>query len=258
MWPEGVAFSPDGSRLVVTTNDGPAAHVWDLRAIRRHLVRMGLDWDAPAYADTDAGAGNANAPLSNIVVDLGPFTADVQPLLKQAEQLEATGQIGPAIERLRQAARMSPDFAEVHNNLAWLLAASRGPLRDPDDALRHARRAVELAPDENLNLNTLGVVLYRTGRFAEAVETLDKSLKAGGGRLAAFDLFFLAMAHHRLNHLEQARDCWKQADRWFEARRKNLPPQYLKELTAFRAEAETILTGPTAEWPDDVFAEPRW
>ena len=41
------SFSPDGSRLVVTTNDGPAVHVWDLRAIRRHLAKMGLDWDAP-------------------------------------------------------------------------------------------------------------------------------------------------------------------------------------------------------------------
>ena len=38
-------FSPDGSRLVVTTNDGPAVHVWDLRAIRKHLAGMGLDWD---------------------------------------------------------------------------------------------------------------------------------------------------------------------------------------------------------------------
>ena len=46
-------FSPDGSRLVVTTNDGPAVHVWDLRAIRRHLAEMGLDWDAPAYSDDD-------------------------------------------------------------------------------------------------------------------------------------------------------------------------------------------------------------
>ena len=45
------SFSPDGSRLVVTTNDGPAVHVWDLRAIRRHLAEMGLDWDAPAFSD---------------------------------------------------------------------------------------------------------------------------------------------------------------------------------------------------------------
>ncbi len=43
-WP---VFSPDGSRLVVTTMAGPAVHVWDLRRIRRQLLVMGLDWDAP-------------------------------------------------------------------------------------------------------------------------------------------------------------------------------------------------------------------
>ena len=34
-------ISPDGSRLVVTTNDGPAVHVWDLRTIRRASGRHG-------------------------------------------------------------------------------------------------------------------------------------------------------------------------------------------------------------------------
>ena len=38
---------------MVTTNDGPAVHIWDLRAIRKRLVGMGLDWDAPAYSDDD-------------------------------------------------------------------------------------------------------------------------------------------------------------------------------------------------------------
>ena len=41
----GAAFSPDGSQLVSVTNDGPAIHVWDLRAIRespgRHGPRLG-------------------------------------------------------------------------------------------------------------------------------------------------------------------------------------------------------------------------
>jgi WD40 repeat protein len=56
----GAAFSPDGSRLVVTTNEGPAVHVWDLRAIRHRLVDLGLDWDAPAYSDDDPA--NLSAP----------------------------------------------------------------------------------------------------------------------------------------------------------------------------------------------------
>jgi Tol biopolymer transport system component len=48
---EGVCFSPDGSQLVLVTNDGPAVHVWDLRAIRKCLAAMGIDWDAPEYSE---------------------------------------------------------------------------------------------------------------------------------------------------------------------------------------------------------------
>ena len=53
-------------------------------------------------------------------------------------------------------------------------------------------------------LNTLGVVQYRAGRNAEAVTSLEASLAAGHGQSDAFDLFFLAMAHHRLGHREEA------------------------------------------------------
>ena len=63
-------FSPDGSRLAVVTNDGPAVHVWDLRAIRKHLAEMGLDWDAPAYSAHDP-AGPSALPLPPLEVDYG-------------------------------------------------------------------------------------------------------------------------------------------------------------------------------------------
>jgi WD40 repeat protein len=72
----GATFNPDGSRLVVTTHDGPAVHVWDLRAIRRHLAKMGLDWDAPSYANADP-ADPAALPLPPVQVDYGELTASV-------------------------------------------------------------------------------------------------------------------------------------------------------------------------------------
>jgi WD40 repeat protein len=43
------SFSPDGTKLVSATGDGHCLHVWDLRAMRRRLAKMGLDWDLPAY-----------------------------------------------------------------------------------------------------------------------------------------------------------------------------------------------------------------
>jgi eukaryotic-like serine/threonine-protein kinase len=69
-------FSPDGSRLVATTNDGPATNVWDLRAIRKRLASMGLDWDAPPYADDDP-AGSSVPPLPPLQFNLGPLAGEM-------------------------------------------------------------------------------------------------------------------------------------------------------------------------------------
>jgi hypothetical protein len=100
-------------------------------------------------------------------------------------------------------------------------------------------------------------ILYRAGRFAESIETLERSLLTGNGRLAAFDLFFLAMDHHRLNHPEQARARLEQAKGWVDAHRRALSPRLLTELTDFRAEAEASLADPAGELPEDVFTPRR-
>jgi len=42
-----MGFSPDGGQLVVNAVYSKAIHVWDLRAIRRRLKAMNLDWDRP-------------------------------------------------------------------------------------------------------------------------------------------------------------------------------------------------------------------
>ena len=136
-------FSPDGSRLVFSSNDGPAVHVWDLRRIRRRLVEMGLDWDAPPFPETDPAAESSRS-FSNIVVDPGPYKAELLPLLAQAAQLQHSGDVGGAIDRLGEAVRVSPDYGTAHNNLAWLLLTAPRPQRNFDEAIRHARRAVEL------------------------------------------------------------------------------------------------------------------
>src|SRR5208282_557773 len=102
-----------------------------------------------------------------------------------------------------------------------------------------------------VSLNTRGVVLYRAGQHAEAVTTLDKSLKAGQGQFDGFDLFFLAMAHHRLGHREEARRCLDRAIEWM-GHSGRLTGDQAKELASFRAEAESVLAGPTGELPDEV------
>jgi eukaryotic-like serine/threonine-protein kinase len=277
-------FSSDGARVVATTGDGPAVHVWDLRAIRRRLASMGLDWEAPAYADHDP-AGASLPPFPPLQVDLGPITGHIEHFTEPAEALRAryTARIqagpndadayhhrGHALSELRRFSEAIDDFTaavrlrpgDVHllesvasscNNRAWELATGPEASRAPDRALNLARRAVDLTPKEALYLNTLGVAEYRAFRYAAATTTLERSLAAGGGASDAFDLLFLAMAHHRLGHRGQARTCFARAVRWL-GEQTSLSDQYAKELAAFRAEAETVLKGPVGELPADVFA----
>jgi tetratricopeptide (TPR) repeat protein len=314
-------FSPDGLRLAVITNDGPAVHVWDLRRIRKRLAGLGLDWDAPPYPAADPADPSA-PPLPPLQVELDPLDGHIEPsgqspeelvalhtqrIGKDPEDAESYHQRGHALVRLqrfpealedlnrairlrpgdmhlrvvraaidRVLSRFDPAIADLEavlagkpdqpavqdllalccNNRAWELTTGPESTRDAGRALRLARRATELAPDEAIYINTLGVAEYRAGRFAEAIATLERSLAGGGGQFDAFDLFFLAMAHHRLAHRQGARGCFDRAVKWL-AQQKGLNAGYADELARFRAEAEAVLAGPTGELPDDVFAPAR-
>jgi serine/threonine protein kinase/WD40 repeat protein/tetratricopeptide (TPR) repeat protein len=313
-------FSPDGSRLVVATNEPPCVHVWDLRAIRRQLAEMGLDWDAPAYPENDAASPDL-PPLPPLKVNYGPLTGHLEhfserpePLVERysarikqdpndfeayhhrAHALWQLNRMADAIDDLSHAIRLRPDdahllhlraqvyarglntlelaiadleaalvrepsrpqvrelLAECCNNLARVLAVhSPSSPADLNRALRLSLRAVELAPGQQLSLNTRGVVLYRAGQSAAAVTILEKSLEAGHGQFDAFDLFFLAMAHHRLGHRGEARRDLDRAITWM-AHPAALTPDQLKELASFRTEAGAVLAGPAGELPEDVFA----
>jgi tetratricopeptide (TPR) repeat protein len=141
----------------------------------------------------------------------------------------------PALNDLEVALAMQPDqprsrdlLAMCCNNRAWELATGPESHRDLDRALVLSRRAIGLASGRATFLNTLGVVQYRVGHYAEAIASLQQSLKAGHGLSDGFDLFFLAMAHHRLGHRDEARACFDQAVRWLHDQR-NLNEQSSQE-----------------------------
>jgi serine/threonine protein kinase/WD40 repeat protein/tetratricopeptide (TPR) repeat protein len=151
---------------------------------------------------------------------------DLQPLVQGDLQLD---------EELHPAAAMQ------FNNMAWRYVTGPDKLRDPNRALSFAKKAVELTPGEWMYLNTLGVVYYRLGRYPEALETLERSLRKSDAQAAAFDLFFLAMCHARRGDRDRARDCYDRAVQWVQQRRGNLSPRWSEELAAFRAEAAELL-----------------
>jgi WD40 repeat protein/Tfp pilus assembly protein PilF len=239
----GMTFSPDGTQLVTWARDDSGdVHIWDLRAIRRELGELGLDWDAPPLP---AARGAAGSRL-RVTVQRNQFlrTLEADLLVRQASAHSTKKEHDSALAALREAVETDPNHALAHNNLAWLLLTGPGELRDAAAALPLARRAVELAPKQFLYDNTLGVALYRTARFADAVPVLKQSLKEAKGRSDGFDLFFLAMCHHRLGEAVKARHCRDQAVQWLDKSRASLPANWLKELTEFRAEADAVLAQP--------------
>ena len=166
---------------------------------------------------------------------------------------DALGERGPARLAWEKAHSFLPKDPPELNKHARIMAA--GPLtrRDPDRAVVLARLAVTLAPDQSQYLNTLGLALYGVGRYSEAINVLEQSPRAGRSEPDAFDLFFLAMAHHSLGHRGRARTCFDRANH-LRRRNRSVSPQHVKELTAVRAEAEAVLAGPGGDLPADVFA----
>jgi WD40 repeat protein len=211
----GIAFSPDGSQLAVT--EYGRIWVWDLRAVRRELSAIGLDWDRPPYAPLKPG----RAPKTwRVEVELG---------------------------ELADRAKGQPHLAEPLNNEAWRLATAPDPKdRNPAKAVELARKAVDLDPYSGIVINTLGVAHFRAGDWPATIAALEKSIALRGGG-DSFDWFFLAMAHWKLGDKEQARKRFDQAVRWMEA---NEPTN--EELRRFRAEAEALI-GP----PDSKQSEPK-
>jgi WD40 repeat protein/tRNA A-37 threonylcarbamoyl transferase component Bud32 len=221
-------FTPDGTRLVVVSNYASAVHVWDLRAIRTRLKDMNLDWDWPAFPP--APAGTAPAPLT--VEVLPGDLANTAPTREQRARQD--------IERYRRQVEANPDAAQACNDLAWTYLEAPEALRDVTAALPLAEKAVRLAPSVGVYRNTLGVAYYRAGRYREAVEVLRADVEVQEDWALPFDLYFLAMSHHRLGEAARARDYYDWAVRWVSTQR-DLTPDRLDELAACRAEAKALL-----------------
>ena len=92
--------------------------------------------------------------------------------------LNSQGRPQESIVELRRALVLKPDLAPALVQLAWLLASARdATLRDPDQAVRVAERAVNLTARRDANaLDVLAAAQAAAGRFDAAVETAAAAL----------------------------------------------------------------------------------
>ena len=162
---------------------------------------------------------------------------EVEALMNLSQGYEFLGEYDQALAGYRKALEFAPQDASLHNSLAWLFATSeKAQLRDPGRAVQLAKRAVELASHNANCWNTLGVAKYRAGQWREAISTLDQSLQIAPANSAAYNYFFLAMAHSQLGHKEEAQKWYDKGVEWT----KNLDPKN-EELRRFQDEASRTL-----------------
>ena len=113
-------------------------------ALRRELVALELDWDAPPFPQaTDDVKPKEQAQLQ---IDLGNLKdlknqLEANRLLQESYKHRETGHFSHAIEALRRALEKDPSNAEASNNLAWFLLIGSNELRNATEALPLARRA---------------------------------------------------------------------------------------------------------------------
>jgi tetratricopeptide (TPR) repeat protein/mono/diheme cytochrome c family protein len=105
----------------------------------------------------------------------------------------AQGQLAESVGQYREALKSVPDWPDVLNELAWLLATSSdAAVRNPDEAIRLAERAVQLtAPPSWPTFDTAAVAFASARRFKEAAERARRALdlaSAAGNREAADDI----------------------------------------------------------------------
>ncbi len=94
------------------------------------------------------------------------------PALLMLASIDAeTGNRNSAIARCRAVLDIDRKNVFALNDLAWNLAVD-----DPDEALKYARQASDIAPDSPNVQDTLGWIYYRKGRYRAAVDCLKNAI----------------------------------------------------------------------------------
>jgi Flp pilus assembly protein TadD len=92
-------------------------------------------------------------------------------LYDEATDLRDKGDKPGAIAKLYEVLAVDPDFVIAHGMLAKLHA----DLAHSDDAIAHAKKVVELEPNDAFSYTALSVIYQRCGKIPEAEEAKAKS-----------------------------------------------------------------------------------
>jgi tetratricopeptide (TPR) repeat protein len=139
--------------------------------------------------------GDASSKLKAVLA-ADPGNAIARVWLGDVEAVK--GDSSAALEHFRKVLESNPNDTQALNNFAYLLAVYA---KRPDEALKYAEKAVELAPANPDYADTLGWVLYQRGLYGAAIQHLERAASKKGN--VAWK-YHLAMAYAKAGQFSSA------------------------------------------------------
>jgi hypothetical protein len=271
-----LSFSPDG-RQIISGGIDFTARVWDATPLTAEVLQA----QDVRYRQKRESLGE----LTRVIED----TQQAENLARNGRWEEAAAAFGMLVERepdnlaLRHPhirslvaagdgagipracedllkRRDESDSQMGVQNIAWSCALAPDAVADHEIPVRLAERFLarhqqERGRERSDGLNILGAALYRAGRFEEAISRLNESIQALDGEGVPKQFAFLALAHHRLGHREEAR-------RWMDKLATYRPKEGADffwdevEIRILRREAEALILGSRLPAPSPAASEP--
>lgn len=133
-----------------------------------------------------------------------PNQVRAQHWLGELEEFQGNHQ--KALELFRKVIESEPQNADALNNAAYILSTFAN---QPDEALKYAQKAQELAPQDMDVADTLGWAFYQKGLYPSAVTHLERAASKAGGNVVW--QYHLAMAYTKAGNPKRGRSVYEAA-----------------------------------------------